>query len=73
MTKTKPSLIDAASWMALPIGIMWAASFFCTMYGYDRPALSMLSSALGVFSIFVLYIGRFEYELYQLKKLSHEE
>lgn len=55
MTKTKPSLIDAASWMALPIGIMWAASFFCTMYGYDRPALSMLSSALGVFSIFVLY------------------
>lgn len=41
--------------MALPIGIMWAASFLCTMYGYDRPALSMLSSALGVFSIFVLY------------------
>ena len=26
-----------------------------------------------LFSIFVLYIGRFEYELYQLKKLSHEE
>ncbi|MBP3553330.1 MAG: hypothetical protein J6K05_09250, partial [Bacteroidaceae bacterium] len=26
-----------------------------------------------LFSIFVLYIGRFEYELYQLKHLSHEE
>lgn len=26
-----------------------------------------------LFSIFVLYIGRFEYELYQLKRLSHEE
>ena len=55
MTKTKPSLIDAASWRALPIGIMWAASFLCTMYGYDRPVLSMLSSALGVISIFLLY------------------
>lgn len=41
--------------MALPIGIMWAASFLCTMYGYDRPVLSMLSSALGVISIFLLY------------------
>lgn len=55
MTKEKPTLIDAASWMALPIGIMWSASFLCTMYGYDRPMLSMLSSALSVFSIFVLY------------------
>lgn len=26
-----------------------------------------------LFSIFVLYIGRFEYELYQLRRLSHEE
>ena len=26
-----------------------------------------------LFSIFVLYIGKFEYELYQLKRLSHEE
>ena len=26
-----------------------------------------------LFSIFVLYIGKFEYELYQLKHLSHEE
>ena len=50
-----PSLMDAAGWMALPIGIMWSASFLCTMYGTERPMLSMLSTALGIISIYVLY------------------
>ena len=51
----RPSLIDAAGWMALPIGLMWSASFLCTMYGTTHPLLSMLSTALGVISIFMLY------------------
>ncbi|MBR6142176.1 MAG: DUF4199 domain-containing protein [Bacteroidaceae bacterium] len=51
----KPSLMDAAGWMALPIGIMWSASFLCTMYGTERPLLSMLSTALGIISIYMLY------------------
>lgn len=50
-----PSLMDAAGWMALPIGIMWSASFLCTMYGTERPLLSMLSTALGITSVYVLY------------------
>lgn len=55
MDKKTPSLMDAAGWMALPIGLMWSASFLCTMYGTERPVLSMLSTALGVISIFTLY------------------
>ena len=55
MDKKTPSLMDAAGWMALPIGLMWSASFLCTMYGTERPLFSMLSSALGVISIFMLY------------------
>lgn len=55
MTNDKPTLIDAAAWMALPIGLMWSGSFLCTMYGFDHPMLSMMSSALGVISIFMLY------------------
>ena len=51
----KPTLMDAAGWMALPIGLMWAASFLCTMYGAERPLLSMLSTALGIISIYTLY------------------
>lgn len=47
--------MNTASWMALPIGIMWSASFLCTMYGAERPLLSMLSTVLGVISIYILY------------------
>ena len=54
-TNKKPSLTDAAGWMALPIGIMWSASFLCTMYGTGHPLLSMLSTALGIISIYMLY------------------
>ena len=53
--KDKPTLMDAAGWMALPVGLMWSASFLCTMYGTERPFLSMLSTALGIISIYVLY------------------
>ena len=51
----KPTLMDAAGWMALPIGLMWSASFLCTMYGAERPMLSMLGTALGIISIYTLY------------------
>lgn len=51
----RPSLVDAAGWMALPLGIMWSASFLCTMHGTEHPLLSMLSTALGIISIYVLY------------------
>ena len=47
--------MDVAGWMALPIGLMWSASFLCTMYGTDYPLLSMLSTALGIISIYMLY------------------
>ncbi len=53
--KEIPSTVEAAGWMALPIGFMWSASFFCTMYGTDHPFLSMLSTALGLISIYMLY------------------
>lgn len=53
--KEIPSLMDAAGWMALPVGLMWSASFLCTMYGMERPFLSMLSTALGIISIYMLY------------------
>ena len=53
--KEIPTIMDAAGWMALPIGLIWSASFLCTMYGTERPMLSMLSTALGVISVFVLY------------------
>lgn len=49
------TLIDVAGWMALPLGLMWSASFLCTMYGIERPLLSMLSTALSLVSIYVLY------------------
>ena len=51
----KPTMMDAAGWMALPIGLMWSASFLCTMYGTEHPLLSMLSTALGIISIYTLY------------------
>jgi len=51
----RPTLTDAAGWMALPIGIIWSLSFLCTMYGTDHPFLSLLSTALGLYSIFLLY------------------
>ena len=47
--------MDAAGWMALPIGLMWSASFLCTMYGTERPFLSMLSTVLAIISIYMLY------------------
>ena len=50
----KPTLMDAAGWMALPLGLMWSASFLCTMYGADRPMLSMLGTALGLISLYML-------------------
>ena len=53
--EAKVSLIEPASWMAMPIGLMWAASFLCTMYGTERPLLSMLSTALSLFSIYILF------------------
>lgn len=55
MANERVSLMDAAGWMALPIGIMWSASFLCTMYGTDHPFLSVLSTALGLISIYMLY------------------
>lgn len=54
-SKERPALMDAAGWMALPIGLMWSLSFLCTMYGRERPVLSMLSTVLGVISIFMLH------------------
>ena len=51
----RPTLIDAAGWMALPLGLMWSASFICTMYGTERPLLSILGTALGIISIYMLY------------------
>ena len=53
--KELPTLMDAAGWMALPLGLIWSASFLCTMYGTERPFLSMLSTALGIISIYMLY------------------
>ena len=47
--------MDAAGWMALPIGLMWSATFLCAMYGANRPWLSMLSTVLGIISIYMLY------------------
>jgi hypothetical protein len=52
--KEIPSTMELAGWMALPIGLMWSASFLCTMYGTTQPLLSMLGTVLGVGSIFVL-------------------
>ncbi|MCR5849961.1 MAG: DUF4199 domain-containing protein [Bacteroidaceae bacterium] len=51
----REKLIDVAGWMALPIGLMWSASFLCAMYAFERPLLSTLGSALGLISIYVLY------------------
>lgn len=53
--KEIPSTIEVAGWMALPIGFMWSANFLCTMYSASRPALSVLGTALGLISIYVLY------------------
>ena len=50
-----PPLLDAAGWMALPVGVMWTASFLCTMYGMGRPLVSMFGSALAIVSIYLLY------------------
>lgn len=55
MENERPSAMYVAGWMALPVGFMWTASFFCTMYGSGHPMLSMISTALGVASVFVLY------------------
>jgi len=55
MANEVPKTMDAAGWMALPIGLMWSASFLCTMYGTERPFLSMLSTALAIISIYMLY------------------
>ena len=55
MANEVPKTMDAAGWMALPIGLMWSASFLCTMYGTERPFLSMLSTVLAIISIYMLY------------------
>ena len=54
-TQEFPSTIEVAGWMALPIGLMWSASFICTMYGTSHPLLSMLSTVLAIISIYMLY------------------
>ena len=51
----KPTMMETAGQMALPIGVTWGASFLCTMYGVERPLLSMLSTALPLISLFLLY------------------
>lgn len=53
--KEIPSTVEVAGWMALPIGFMWSACFLCTMYGGNRPMLSILGTALGIVSIYLLY------------------
>ena len=55
MENDSPTLMDAAGRMALPIGILWSSSFLCAMYGTERPLLSMMSTALGIISIYALY------------------
>jgi len=47
--------MTAAGWMALPIGFMWSASFFCTIYGTNLPLLSMMGTAIALISIFILF------------------
>lgn len=49
------SPLDAAGWMALPVGMMWSASFLCTMYGTGNPLLSVLGTALAIISVYMLY------------------
>lgn len=51
----RPTLIYAAGWMALPIGILWTASFFCSIYGTEHLFLGLLSLPIGIFSIYILY------------------
>ena len=51
----KPTVMETAGQMALPLGVTWGASFLCTMYGVERPILSMLSTALPIVSLFLLY------------------
>ena len=54
MTNERPSLMNAAGWMALPVGAMWSLSFLCAMYGIGQPMLSLLGQALAIVSIFML-------------------
>ena len=51
----KPTVMETAGQMALPLGVTWGASFLCTMYGAERPILSMLSTALPLVSLYLLY------------------
>ena len=51
----QPTVMETAGQMALPLGVAWGASFLCTMYGVERPILGMLSTALPIVSIFMLY------------------
>ena len=51
----RPTLMYAAGWMALPIGILWSASFFCSVYGIDNQFIGLLSLPIGIFSIYILY------------------
>jgi len=55
MENERPTLMTAAGWMALPIGFMWSASFFCTIYGTNLPLLSMMGTAIALISIFILF------------------
>lgn len=51
----KPSLIDTAGIMALPVALLWTLSFLSTMYGTRYEMLSILSSILPMLSIWTLF------------------
>ena len=50
----KPSLTNTAGQMAMPIGLMWAASFLCSIYGMEYYVLSPMSYVFAIASVFVL-------------------
>lgn len=51
----KPTVMETAGQMALPLGVTWGASFLCTMYGTEYPILSVLGTVLPILSIIQLY------------------
>lgn len=54
MENERPTLTNAAGWMALPIDCLWSASFY-GIYCSGSPLLSMLGTAMFFFSIYLLY------------------
>lgn len=43
-----------ASHFGLWTGLMWIASFYCSMYSYDYPLLGNLGNIIGFMSLFIL-------------------